>query len=128
MKFLGIVSDQWFDSVLYKEYLIPLIRSLSPQEVEKLTADLMDDRQSTLPLQSRLQSILPSPPLSAPLLWLSLFPPCITQPPLGGIGQGAGPRGQTQEQSTLCLSNALPPGPCPPGKVLSAGPGLLISC
>lgn len=80
------------------------------------------------PSPSPLLSILPSPPLSVPLLWLSLSSPCITQRPLGRPGQGAGLGGQTQKQSTLCHSKALPLGPCPSGRGLSAELGLLISC
>lgn len=81
----------------------------------------------SFPSPSLLLSVLPSPPLSSPLLQVSPSSPCITHCPPDRPGQGVSLRGQTWKQSSLCHSDA-PQGPTPPGRELSAGPGLLGSC
>lgn len=85
-------------------------------------------------LKLSFHSILPSPPPSVPLLWVSLSCKRITQPPLGSLGQGGRTRRPDPEapHPPSCHSNAAPlphSGPCGPGRLLlSAGLGLLISC
>lgn len=116
----------WFISLFLRcQDLNSLFQCLCRRR-EKLTASVMNDLRSTI---SPIISILTSPPLSIPLLWLPSFPTYITEPPLGRPGQGAG-QGEsgpvTKHHSLRHLNTRLPSWvSCPSGRVLSAEPGLL---
>lgn len=79
--------------------------TVSPQEGWKLTAGLTDDLQSTLHLIPTLSFLL----LLSPSF--SLSSPCITQPPPGRPGQGAGLGSQTQKTKHSLPFEWPPPWP-----------------